>query len=179
MILRTGVITLLFTFCLLGCTSTTKPLVWKVKDVAITDFKAFEIQPVINATGKNIRNARGKNIELEILSSLTAYLKEQFEVKNLQLIDSPQTESEVLTVQSEILVYEVKSFAGPALPAKYRVDLCILRTRLLQKSSSNVVAEIVTVNQADVGQGLFEPKSSEHVLQESAAAVAKEVAKMM
>lgn len=118
MILRTGVITLLFTFCLLGCTSTTKPLVWKARDVAITDFKAFEIQPVINATGKNIQNARGKNIEPEILSSLTVYLKEQFEVKNLQLIDSLQTESEVLTVQSEILVYEIKLFAGPALPVQ-------------------------------------------------------------
>jgi len=179
MIFRTGVIALLFTFCLLGCSSTTKPLVWKAKDVALTEFKAFEIEPVINATGKNIQNARGKNIEPEILFFLTAYLKEQFEVKNLQLIDSPQTKSEVLTVQSEILVYEVKSFAGPVLPAKYRVDLCILRTRLFQKSSSNVVAEIVTVNQVDVGQGLFEPKSSEYVLKESAAAVAKEVAKMM
>lgn len=171
MILRSGVFTLLFTFFLLGCSSTTKPLVWKAEDVAISDFKAFEIQPVLNATDKYI--------DQEILSILTEYLKEQFEVKNLQLIDPTQTKSEVLTVQSEILVYEVKLFMSPAPPLKNMMALCILRTRLVQKSSSNVVAEIVTVNKINVGQGLFEPKSPEYVLKKSAAAVAKEVAKMM
>jgi hypothetical protein len=171
MILRSGFIAFLFTLCLLGCSPTTKPLVWKAKDIAISDFQAFEIRPVINATDKHIKQ--------EILSFLTASLKKQFEVKNLQLIDSPETISEVLTVQSEILVYEVTLFMSPAPPSKYMIALCILRTRLLQKSSSNVVAEIVTVNKIDVGQGLFEPKNPEYVLQESAAAVAKEVARMM
>jgi len=57
--------------------------------------------------------------------------------------------------------------------------VCILRTRLFQKSSGAPVAEIVTVNEIDVGQGLFEPKSPEYVLKKSAAAAAKEVARMM
>ena len=171
MILRSGIFTLLFTFFLLGCSSTTKPLVWKAEDVALSDFTVFEIQPVLNATDKYIDQG--------ILSILTVYLKEQFEVKNLHLIDPTLTKSKVLGVQSEILVYEVKLFMSPAPPAKNMTALCVLRTRLFQQSSGNVVAEIITVNKSNVGQGLFEPKSPEYVLKKSAAAVAKEVAKMM
>ena len=169
--LRTFVTTLILTLCLFGCSPTTRPLVWKAKGVDINNFSAFEIQQAINPTGKRI--------EQEILSLLTAYLIDEFEVKNLQLIDYPQTKSNVLTVRTEILVYEVKLFMSPAPPLKDKIAQCILRTRLYQKSSNIVVAEIVTVNQIDVGQGLFEPKNSEDVLKESAAAVAAEVAKII
>jgi len=162
---------LLFTFFLSGCAPTTKPLVWKARDVAISDFNAFEIRPVLNATGKKI--------EQEILFFLTSHLREQFGVNNLELNGSGQTKSEVLTVQSEILLYEVKSFMSPAPPAKNVIARCILRTRLYQESSADITAEIITINQIDVGQGLLTPKNPERVLQESAAAVAREVAKMM
>ena len=165
------VIVLLFIYCLLGCAPTTKPLVWKAKDLVISDFSAFKIQPVLNATGKNI--------EQEILFFLTAHLKEQFGVHNLKLNGSRPTKSEILTVQSEVLLYEVKSFMSPAPPLKNMIGRCILRTRLFQESSADIAAEIITINQVDVGQGLFAPKEPERVLQESAAAVAREIANMM
>ena len=172
MILRPFVTVLLFfTLFLSGCAPTTKPLVWKARDVAISDFNAFGILPVLNATGKNL--------EQEILFFLTAHIREQFGVNNLKLNGSRQTKSEVLFVQSEILLYEVKSFMSPAPPLKNMIARCILRTRLFQESSDNVAAEIITINQVDVGQGLFAPKDPERVLHESAAAVAREVAKMM
>ena len=168
---RKGVIALLVVCFLLGCTSTTKPLVWKAKDFTFSNSMAFEILPVLNATGRNI--------EPEALYFLTVHLNEQFRVNNLQPNDLPHTKSEVLTVQSEILVFKINLFASPAPPQKNMTAVCILRTRLFQKSSVDPVAEIVTVNEIDVGQGLFEPKSPEYVLKKSAAAAAKEVARMM
>ena len=172
MILRTGVIALLFALCLSGC-SATKPVVWKAQDVSFTNFKAFEIQPVFNATGKTI--------DKDLLSFFTAHLKEQFKLQNLQLIDTPQTKSEVLIVQTEISVYETNKTSYLAV---FNVDgagrkaHCTLRTRLVNKQTGNVVARILTVKEVSVGnKGGKKPQ--EWVLKETAAAVAKEVVMIM
>jgi hypothetical protein len=180
--LRTGIIVSLFAFLLLGCSSTTKPLVWKAKGVVISNFKGFEIQPVFNATGIDI--------DEEIMSFLTASLKERFNSENLQLTDPLQKADEVLIVKGEILVYKVKMYVSPPPPVRNTLwvstgpplkkmnSLCVLRTRLLQKSSNHVVAEIVTVTEVAVGRGLLTPKDPTHILKESAAAVAQTVANM-
>ena len=171
MILRTGLIALLFTLCLCGC-SATEPVVWKAQNVSFTEFKAFEIQPVFNATGKTINKGT--------LSLFTAYLKEQFKLQNLQLIDTPQTKNGVLIVQTEILIYEtnklvnVTSTQGIAT----RKAECTLRTRLVEKSTGNVLSEILTIREVGV-ESVLGNQAQELILKESAAAAAKEVAKIM
>jgi hypothetical protein len=173
MILRTGIIALLFTLCLFGC-STTKPIVWKAQDISFTDFKAFEIRPVFNATGKSVKQ--------DILSFLTASLKEEFELQNLQLADATQPTSRVLVVQSDILVYTTsKQVTGKqvatASGGAYWLAQCSLLTRLINKSTSNVVARISTTN--EFGVKLREYENHERILKKSAATVATEVAKLM
>ena len=180
--LRTAIIFTLFALYLIGCSSTTKPLVWKAKDVAISDFKAFEIQQVINTTGGDV--------DEEIMSFLTASLRTKFKSENLQLIEPQHKSNQVLTVEGEILVYRGKMYVSPPPPVRNTLwvstgpplkkmsSLCILRTRLFQKSSSYVVAEIITVTEVDVGRGLFTPKDPRYVLKESAVAVAQTVANM-
>jgi len=173
MILRTGIIVLLFTLCLFGC-STTKPVVWKAQDISFSDFKAFEIRPVFNATGKSVKQ--------DILSFLTASLKEQFELQNLQLTDGTQTESRVLVVQSDILVITTSKQAtgkqvATASGGAYRIAQCSLLTRLINKSTSNVVARISTIN--EFGVKLQEYGTHERILKKSAETVAKEVVQIM
>jgi len=174
MILRTGIIALLFTLCLFGC-SATKPIVWKSQDITFTDFKAFEIRPVFNATGKSVKQ--------DILSFLTASLKEQFELQNLQLTDAAQPTSRVLVVQTDILVYTTsKQVTGKqvatASGGAYRIAQCSLLARLINKSTSTVVARISTIN--EFGLKLQqEYKTHEKILEKSAATVAKEVARIM
>jgi len=171
MILRTGVIALLFTLCLSGC-ATTKPVVWKAQDVSFADLKTFYIQPVFNATGSPVKP--------EILSFLTANLKEQFEMRDMQLTDDPQTKSGVMIVRSELLVFVFRNILSTTTSAgpRNRIAHCTLRTRLVDKSTSHVVAKILTVKEAG-GKMSSGVDSGKWTLKESAAAVAEEVAKMM
>jgi len=171
MILRAGLIALVFMLCLSGCSTTKKSTVWKSDDIDFSDFKAFDIQPVSNATGHFLSP--------EILSSLKANLKKEFEVKNLSLSKSRHAESDLLTVQSEILKYKFQFFKGPPPPSGDIVGLCIVRTQLLKMPSNHIVAEIITVNQIDVGRGMLEPKKPESLLQDVAATIVREIAKMM
>lgn len=169
--MRRLIIAFLLICCSSGCTSASKPLVWKSKKFTADSYTIYEIQQVSNATGTFIKR--------EVLSFLTESLKDQFTSKNLQLLDSQQSINEVLIVRSEILKYKFQFFTGPPPPSGDTTGLCILRTRLFQKSSDEIVAEIVTVKKVDVGQGILEPDDYEDILRESAAAVALEVAKMM
>jgi hypothetical protein len=177
MILRTGVIALLFTLFFAGC-STTKPEVWKAQDASFANFNTFEIQPVFNATNRPIKQ--------DILSLLTAHLVEQFEKQNLQLTDTTQNKSGVLIVQIDILVYDankqinVNSSGVSSVGVgggKPRTSYCTLLTRLVNKSTTQVVAKILTSQ--NVSFRTQQENAQERVLKNSAAAVAKEVAKMM
>ncbi|MCW8858232.1 MAG: hypothetical protein OQK97_00820 [Deltaproteobacteria bacterium] len=169
--LRTAIIAFLSILCLSGCSSTTKSLTWTSSNVVISDFKAFDIQPVSNATGGTISE--------EVLSSLTQLLRYRFKVENLQLTDSRPTGIDSLTVQSEVLEYKFQYFTGPPPSSGNKSGLCIVRTRLLQKPANSPVAEIITFYKVDVGQGMLEPKTPEYLLKEVATTIAQEVAKMM
>lgn len=188
MILRTGIIFLLFTLCLSGC-SATKPMVWKAQDVSFTNFNAFEIRPVSNVTGTSVKK--------ETLSLLTEYLKEQFKAQNLQLIDAPQTKSGVLRVQSDITFYGQKMVSYSTVNARPQyIVQCQLRTRLVDKSTTHVVARILTNTEIGVARnergvtnvgGLMNVDIGgtsgygydKWVMKKAAEAVAKEVAKVM
>src|SRR5210317_1679043 len=164
--LLTSVIALLFTLSLSGC-STTKPEVWKAQDASFANFNIFEIQPVFNATDKTIKK--------EILVLLTAQLTEQFEKQKLQLIDTPQAQSGVLVVKSDILVYDanrqinLNSSGASSLGVgggKPRISHCTLLTRLVNKSTTQVVAKILTVK--EVSYRTQQANTQEWVLKESA-----------
>ena len=165
-----ALIILFFSLCLFGCSSTTKPVVWKSSDIAFSDFQYFDIQPVANATGHTVM----QNIPI----FLTDSLKQQFVARDLQLIDHRQAENEVLIVQSEILKYKFQFWTGPPPPSGNTIGLCILRTRLIQKTTGHLVGEIITTNQVNVGRGMLEAKSPDSLLQGSAAQIAREVVKM-
>ena len=167
---RGTLIILLFSLCLVGCFSTTKPVAWKSGDVVFADFHYFDIQPVANATGHTVM----QNIPI----LLTDSLKQEFMARNLQLVDGQQTGNEILVVQSEILNYKFQFFTGPPPPSRNIIGLCSLRTRLIQKSTGHIIGEIITTNQVDVGRGMLEAKTPDSLLQESAAQIAREVAKM-
>ena len=167
---RVALVALFFSLCLLGCISTTKPVVWKSADIDFSDFQYFDVQPVANATGHTVMQ--------DIPVFLTDSLKQQFMARGLQLVEDQQIESNVLVVQSEILNYKFQFFTGPPPPSRNIIGLCILRTRLIQNATSQIVGEIITTNQVDVGRGMLEAKNPDSLLRESAAQIAREVAKM-
>ena len=167
---RVTLIILLFTLCLLGCSSTTKPVVWTSSDIVFADFQFFDIQPVINATGHKVMQ--------DTLTFLHDSLKKQFMARNLQIIDGRQTGDDVLVVQTEILNYKFQFFTGPPPPSRNIIGRCILRTQLIDKTTDQIVGEIITTNQVDVGRGMLEHKTPDSLLRRSAAQIATELAKM-
>ena len=167
---RASFITLLFCLCLFGCSSSPGPVVWKSDHVIFSDFQFFHIQPVINATGHNVMQ--------DTLTFLHDSLKQQFMARNLQIIDGRQTGNVVLVVQTEILKYKFQFFSGPPPPSRNIIGRCILRTQLIDKTTDQIVGEIITTNQVDVGRGMLEHKTPDSLLRRSAAQIATELAKM-
>jgi len=169
MILRNSIIALFLTIFLCSCSST-KPLVWKDRDVSFAKFNGFQILPVYNATGNPVDH--------DLLSFLSAEIRAQFQKENLQLIDAPQTGIGILTVKNEILIYENNRILRNSIVGAKRRAKCTLRTRLVDKSTDQVVGEISVTTLA--GTGVFpESNANVWVLKESAILVAREVAKMM
>lgn len=89
-------------------------------------------------------------------------------------------------MQPEILEYKVKFypkpyqlFIGPPPPSVTNTGLCLVRTRLFEPASNQVVAEVITLKKLYLGKGLLEAKNPDYLLKELAAMIAKEVAKMM
>jgi hypothetical protein len=178
---RTAVIILLLAYWLSGCYPEIHPSAWQDKTVSMAHFSAFDIQPVTNSTGKPISQ--------DILTFLTITLKEKFADNNLHLADSSGSDGDVLLVQAEILVYEVKNLEDPSplnypffqprsIFERFRTAECVLHTRLINKSTGTVVGEITASSKIDVEADAFRPNSVEFLLQELAAAVAKEVTTM-
>ena len=85
---RLTLIALFFSLCLFGCSSTTKPVVWKSNDIIFSDFQYFDVQPVANATGHTLMQ--------DIPGFLTDSLKQTFIARNLQVVDGQQTGSDVM-----------------------------------------------------------------------------------
>jgi len=164
---RVSLITVFFCLCLYGCSHTNKPVAWKSDKV---DFQLFDIQPVINATGHNVMQ--------DTLTFLHDSIKQQFKARNLQIIDGRQNGNDVVVVQTEILTYKFQNFTGPPPPSRNIIGLCILRTRLIDKATVQIVGEIITTEKVDVGRGMLEHKTPDSLLRKSAAQIATELAKM-
>ena len=165
MLFRGGAIAILLIFFLTGC-STTKPVTWKEQNLSFSDFNSFEILPV--------RIETGYVVEEKVVSFLNAQIKEQFEVKNLKLVDTLQTSTGVLSVQCFILLYEAHTRVDN-LPT--RKAQCAIRTLLIEKGTTRVVARILTLS--EVGIEMRVDDTYKRVLKKAAAAVAEEVAKLI
>lgn len=165
---------------LLGCAASTagKPTVWKSHEASFADYTSFEIWPVFNATDRPLHPS--------ITATLTTHLKEKFSANQLEVITSPGNVRGVLVVQSELVDYLPNVHTNTSMtvwtPGWARAK-CTLRTRLVDKATSQVVAQIVSakeVNAGDPGSAMGQGKKAhEYVLAVVAAEIAQEVARLM
>jgi hypothetical protein len=163
-----------------GCAASTanKPIVWKSHEASLENYKTFEIWPVFNATERPLNPA--------VTEALTAHLKERFIANQLEVVAIPGSVSGVLVVQSDLLEYlptvHTNSSMSVWTPGWTRAR-CTLRARLVDKSNSQVVAQIVSakeVNAGDPGTALGQGnKAHEFILSVVAAEIAAETARLM
>jgi hypothetical protein len=160
-----------------GC-ATGQSKVWVADGVSFNNYSVFEIAPVFNATGENLKQ--------EILINLTALLNEQFIIKQFAIANSSPNTDGVLQVKSSILVYEgcqiyKNSPPTTGLPVSGAVfplakSTCILRTNLIDKSTNRVVSEIYTTKV--VGGCFTNQYKDQWLLNEVAADVATKVSEL-
>jgi hypothetical protein len=168
---------------MVGCSAATRPVVWANQDVAFSDYHAFVVRPVFNATGTPV--------EAAVLDRLTEQLRAQFAANRLALVDAPEVPSGVLLVHSELLVffaYEPVASVRQSAIAGEGETRCTLKTRLIDLATNKAVAEIVTAKVRGAG-GVYpvpfvslstvNTRAHERVLHEAAKAVAGEVAVLM
>jgi len=163
-----------------GCAASTagKPVVWKSHEASFADYRSFEIWPVFNATDRPLHPS--------VTATLTTHLQEKFSANQLEVITSPGRVSGVLVVQSDLVDYLPNVHTNSSMtvwtPGWARAK-CTLRTRLVDKATSQIVAQIVSakeVNAGDPGSALGQGnKAHEYVLSVVAGEIAAEVAKLM
>jgi hypothetical protein len=156
---------------LVGCTAGT-PQVWSDRQVTFADYRTYDIQPVFNATGKSFT--------MDVPALLTDHIKAEFAGAHLPPAKGSQGSEGVLTVRTELAAFEVcepYSAVKAVIPALRGTSRCTLRTRLIDKQSGRVVAEISTTKVAG-GCTLYPFKTSEQLLQDVAGDIAGEVARL-
>ena len=163
-----------------GCAASTanRPIVWQSQEVSFENYKSFEFWPVFNATERPLSPA--------VIETLAAHLRERFIANRLDLATAPGTVSGVLVVQAELVEYlptvHTNSSMSVWTPGWTRAR-CTLRVRLVDKATSQVVAQIVSskeVNAGDQGTALGQGnKAHEYVLYVAAAEIAAETARLM
>jgi hypothetical protein len=167
---------------LFGCASAgVKPMVWRDQQAVFTDYpRSLEVWPVFNATDLPAEPAA--------LVTLTELLERKLLARNLDIVKLPEATGGGLVLQSDLLVYipyehiNVSAFMADWQPGWGRAS-CTLRSRLVDKATSRMVAEITVVKVANAGNPYIghggRYKAHEWILQEAAAAVAAEVDKLM
>jgi hypothetical protein len=157
-------------FVLCGCAATGKPMTWKEEDIQFSKYKSFEIRPVENKTGQSF--------EEDIPSKLTELLKAQFKEEGLNIPNEASDPSEVLIVESDLMLYVLGSAFKRWLAPGAGKTQCTLKSRLLDKLTNQLVAETVAAKEVGAG-GLYSVGAEEWILEEAASEIASETSKLV
>lgn len=160
----------LICFALYGCAASGKPMTWTEEGIQFSKYKSFEISPVENKTGQTF--------EEDIPSKLTKLLNDQFKEEGLNIANETSDPSEVLIVESDLIVYVMGSAFKRWLAPGAGKTQCTIKSRLLDKLTNQLVAETVAAKEIGAG-GLYSVGAEEWILEESASEIASETSKLM
>lgn len=153
-----------------GCLATGKPMTWKDKGFQFSEQAIFIIKPVVNKTGKTF--------EEDIPTILTSHLKDQFKAKSLTVVNDTDQPKTVFFVESDLLVYVTGSAFKRWLAPGAGKTQCTLKSRLIDKISKQMVAEIVAAKEVGAG-GLYSVGAEKSILKDAASDIASEVTKLL
>lgn len=179
-VLRSTFLIILTCFVLYGC-STGQSRVWVNEKASFENYTVFEVRPFFNATGGDLKG--------EILTALTALLREELEGRDFRVAKPSQANTGVLLVNSSVLTYQgcrlIKGTAstGLATPGAANTStttgqsMCTVQTQLIDKATGQIVAKIFTTKV--VGACFTDNFKDQWLLRELSVDIAKKVAKIM
>jgi hypothetical protein len=171
---------LLACLALHGC-STGQSRGWVDDKASFNDYGVFEVRPVFNATGGDLKEG--------IAKALTTLFRTELAERQLPVAQSSQTNKAVLIVKSSIVVYDgcelIKgapstglSTPGPVTTSRpMGKSMCTVQTQLIDKVTGQIVARIFTTKV--VGACYTEQYKSQWLLKVLAEDIAKKIAKIM
>ncbi len=120
-----------------------EPEVWMEKGASLAQYKAFEVLPAQNETGKTF--------DFDAGATLTAQLIAKLRAKGYAVQAETSPEENVLLLRSSIIVLEEGSLIAIVAEAAY----CTVRTALIDKKTGKILGEMVTSKEFRTG-GLLE-----------------------
>jgi len=119
-----------------------KPEVWMEKGISLAQYKAFEVLPALNETGKTF--------DFDVAATLTAKLIANLRAKGYA-VQAASPGEEILLLRSSVMVLEEGSLITLFPEAAY----CTVRTALIDKKTGGLLGEMVTSKEFRTG-GLLE-----------------------
>lgn len=148
-----------------GC-ATHRPAVRIEKGVSLSAYKAFEVAPVSNDTGKTF--------DFDVAAVLTEHIKSALKDKGYDVAEKGRASDYVLVIQSSLLSYEPGSVLGRWVVFGDGKAQCIVKSTLIDKPTGKTVGEMVT-SEAVTGGGLYSIGADKYVLNMAADSIADEI----
>jgi len=178
---RSTVLILLICLALQGC-STGQSRVWKDEETSFNNYEVFEVRPVFNATGGDLKGG--------IPTTLTTLLRAELEDRQLIIVKPSRHNKAVLIVKSSIVVYQgcellkgtpttgLTGISGPVITSRSMgKSMCTVQTQLTDKVTGKIVAKIFTTKV--VGACYTDQYNNQWLLQVLADDIARKIAKIM
>lgn len=146
-------------------------IVWIAEDVSLKGYKQVELQPVSNDTGKNY--------EVDVAALMNKTIRNNLEAAGLRVLEPNKSpESDVIGLQNSLVEFIPGSVGGRWVGLGRGASVCILRTFVIDDTSGEIVAEIISAKVVDTG-GIFSAGAEKTVPKGVAKRTAGEVAKLV
>lgn len=161
------IIYFLFLVFIVGC-ATTKPMLQMGEGVSLAGYKAFEVMPVINETGKVF--------EFNVEDKLTQNIKSKMKEKGYVINEEKEEKVSMLIIKSSLVAYAPGNAAKRWLLPGAGKTRCTVRTSLIDKMTGELIGEIVIDEEVGTG-GLFSVGADKWILKVVAKSISNEIDK--
>lgn len=121
-----------------------EPEVWMEKGASLAQYKAFEVLPAQDDTGKTF--------DFDVGATLTAKLIGRLRAKGYSVQQAASPEEDILQLRSKVVVLEEGSLIAIFAEAAY----CTVRTALVDNRTGRLLGEMVTSKEFRTGGLLVE-----------------------
>jgi hypothetical protein len=162
----TIIVCLIFVF-ISGCVSS-KPMVSMRGNVSLAGYKSFEVEPVLNETGKKF--------DFDVSGKLTEEIKSKMIEKGFVVSERTSSSAQVLIIKSSLISYEPgNAFKRWILPGFGKTQATV-KTSLIDKKTGKVLGELVSAETVSAG-GLYSAGADKRILDAIAEGIVDEIEK--
>lgn len=145
-------------------------LVLMERDVSLTRYRAVEVLPVSNDTGKTFE----KKLDFDVAATLTEFIRAELRESGYVIVERPSTTGECILVRSSLVAYQPGSAGMRWVGGGAGITQATVRATLIDNRTGEMLGEIVAAGQVTVG-GLYTVGANKNILKRLAKGIAKEL----